>query len=133
MNRQRQLTMTCAAIANQTGDSVEHKFKITYPVWRKQNVIYRGYRTFTVCFTCHTPQKPYEPAEHTGFAMKGEKHSYRGIMCRAAYLFHVLNKYKENMSPEKYGEWLVEEDEGQFTNMIKTFVQIYARCFDIPI
>lgn len=119
----------CTSCAGQSWRSVETKIGKTYPAWRKEDVNYGRCRPFFICFSCHTPQSPFEPPGHTGFSNGSRKHIYKGIMCRAAYLVYGHFGFKNELTPCEFGRWLVEESESEFTNMVSVFLRIYTHVF----
>ena len=105
---------------------IETQFGKPYPAWRANDIDYKHLGKYEICYSCHTPQNSFEPPGHTGFVKGDKNHKYKSIMCRTAYLVRVQFGFKEELSPEAYGRWLVQRSEIEFTNMISVFLKVYA-------
>lgn len=120
----------CTVCFKEEWCKVEANFGKPYPAWRKDNVRYSSWRPYTICYSCHTPQTPFEPPGHTGFRAGNGYHVYKGIMCRAVYLARAAYGYKSSIEPEEFGKWLVEKADHEFSNMIGVFLRIYHFVFN---
>lgn len=124
-------------------EALQKQLGFEYLSWKKNKLRYPSNAPFEYCFRCNCPQDPYLPDGHLvlGEWTSMTPHNYQDIISQLVIMIrlsqHVWNEMCDrflldpSISHAQYTQWLLEEHEEGFNNMMHVFIWAAGatKCF----